>query len=184
MTGGSGLSLRADQVATLLQSVLSSPSETASATQVTVTVTPSATADPSGLYTRTNMVALGAGLGVPLFLALCFCGFMLLRERQKHAKPKLMYKLPDSCKDEFTFRPPPIPVSPYTASSVSDANSRASFRTTGSQKPEHQQSWLQRYETMAQRGQIHEKERHELDTGFAKELPRHELPDRRVSRDG
>ncbi|TKA83151.1 hypothetical protein B0A55_00707 [Friedmanniomyces simplex] len=191
MAGGSGLSLRANQVATILQSVLAAtPSATASTSQVTVTAKSSAAAN--GLYTSTDLVALGCGLGLPLFLALCAALFFLHRERQKHAKPKLMYKLPDSCKDdEFTFRPPPIPgyqVSPYPPSSVSDLNSlatsrRTSFRTVGSQKPGHLQSFMERYETMKQKGQVHDnKQRHELDTGLAKELPRHELPEGRVSR--
>ncbi len=188
MAGASGLSLRADQVATILQSVLAAtPSATVSTSQITVTATPSPVAD--GPYTATDMVALGCGLGLPLFLALCAALVLLYRERQKHATQKLMYQLPDSCKEEFTFRPPPIPghqSSPYPPSSVSDANSlgvsqRTSFRTVGSQKPGHIQNFLERYETMKQGGQAHDEQRHEMDTGPANELPRHELPSGRVS---
>ncbi|KAK0266183.1 hypothetical protein LTR48_002753 [Friedmanniomyces endolithicus] len=169
MAGASGLSLRADQVATILQSVLAAtPSATVSTLQITVTATPSPVAD--GPYTATDMVALGCGLGLPLFLALCAALVLLYRERQKHATQKLMYQLPDSCKEEFTFRPPPIPghqSSPYPPSSVSDANSLGNF--------------LERYETMKQEGQVHDEQRHEMDTGPANELPRHELPSGRVS---
>jgi len=181
MAGASGLSLRADQVATILQSVLAAtPSATVSTSQITVTATPSPVAD--GPYTATDMVALGCGLGLPLFLALCAALVLLYRERQKHATQKLMYQLPDSCKEEFTFRPPPIPghqSSPYPPSSGSDANSlgvsqRTSFRTVGSQKPGHIQNFLERYETMKQKGQVHDEQRHEMDTGLAKGLPRHE----------
>ncbi|KAK3115569.1 hypothetical protein LTR53_004929 [Teratosphaeriaceae sp. CCFEE 6253] len=204
MSGGSGVQLRASQVATLLQSVLAaSPSATAATgtSQVTVTATPAAAAAAAsaGRYTATDMLILGCALGIPLFLALCAALFLLRRERQKHAKPKLMYKLPDSCKDdaiaaEFTFRPPPLPrssshvshASPYLPSSVSeDASRRASFRTMGSSpQPGQIQSFLERYETMKQKGRVHEpkQQRHELDTGMAKELPRHELGDGRVSR--
>jgi len=155
MAGAGGLSLRADQVATILQSVLAAtPSATASTAQITVTATPSAAA--SGLHTSTDMVALGCGLGLPMLLALCTALLLLHRERQKHAKPKLMYNLPDSCNEDFTFHPAPIPghqSSPYPPSSVSDVNSlgvsqRVSFRTDGSQRPGHVQNFLERYETM------------------------------------
>lgn len=95
--------LRPAQIVQLIQPALESSGTSA---PIEPSTTATATANPDTLYTSSQMAGLGCGLGLPLafFLVVALC--MLYKEKQKHAGPKLMYKLPDN-HDEFSFRPPP-----------------------------------------------------------------------------
>lgn len=182
MTGGSGFVLRPSQIAALVEPALEA-SETASssATEATVTFCPSQTSTTNArkVYTGSDMAGLGCGLGLPLFFALCAALILLRRERQKYAKPKLMYKLPDNCKDEFTFRPPQRVGSQPSFSSPSSLNPsrRQSLRTLSSGRPAHMQNFLERYEAMKRKGELNGLQRHELDSspGYEEAVKRHEL---------
>ncbi|KAK5133728.1 hypothetical protein LTR08_007482 [Meristemomyces frigidus] len=118
------------------------------------------------------MAGLGCGLGLPLFFALCAALVLLRREKQKYAAPKLMYKLPDDCKeDQVNLRPPQLfdssSASPAPGANSTTGSRRGSLRTVGSKKPAHVQNFLDRYEKM-KKGLAHEmdlgNERHELDS--------------------
>ncbi|KAK4574682.1 hypothetical protein LTR86_001523 [Recurvomyces mirabilis] len=196
MSGGSGIQLRTDQVATILSSVLAAtPSATNAIGQPTVTATSSANAASAGLHTSGELVGVACGVGLPLLFALVALLILYRREKQKHAPPKLMYRLPDDHKaDEFTFRPPTATAasrkSAYTTTTADfgPPSDRGSFRTVGSnQNTPRVPGFAERYESMQQAGHAHEKEarekqRHELDSSAIRDMIRHELGEGRVSR--
>ncbi|EMC91736.1 hypothetical protein BAUCODRAFT_38871 [Baudoinia panamericana UAMH 10762] len=202
MSGGNALQLRPTQLAAIISSALPTTSSTSShsltsstsavVAEKTVTSCPSpspALLDTSKQYTDTDMAALGCGLGLPLFFALCAALILLRKEQQRHARPKLMYKLPLD-HDEYSFRPPPPARAASTLSAVDSAFSsregyskRASLKTLGSQKPAHMQSFMERYESMKKsKVQVQERETHELDSVNVKDVMRHELSDVRMSK--
>ena len=196
MSGAGSIVLRPDQVAAAVTPALSDappppPNGTDAAPVTTVTACPSpdsAATNTTGLYTSGEMAGLGCGLGLPLGFALIAALILLRREKQKHAKPKLMYKLPDDVQSEFSFRPPPIPgrrVSEFSPSPLANSR-RASMKTVGSTKPAHVQSFLERYETMKKSAKVSEldlgRQRHELDGAPPYENVRHELAEVRMSK--
>ena len=192
MNSDTGLTLRPSQIAALVQPVLAASTPSSLASQ---TACPSTAASAGGLYTPGQMAGLGCGLGLPLLFALLVTLYLLRQEKRRFNKPKLMYKLPDDCKDEFTFRPPlPPPVKEhpaYLSHTASRATStvtsrRGSMRTLRSPGPPvHMealpQSFIERYETMKKTALVQEEAlanpRHELH-GIPKEVVRHELGER------
>lgn len=139
------------------------------------------------------------GVGIPLVIALVIAIIMLNREKKRFTKPKLMYKLPDECKEEdFDYRAPPpvhsIRSGGRTLSSAETASAyssqRGGFRTaigspglSPSPRP-MQGTFMERYESMKKnaQGQTHENARHELDsTPSYQEIERHEMGDYRRS---
>lgn len=177
------IALRPSQIAALVSSLSAAPSAP------TTTVCP----DTSGLVSTGALAGVAVGVAFPLLLALLVTILLLRREKYRFSKPKLMYKLPDECKEEFTFRaPPPIHTTTSrdsrttrdTASAYSSR--RGSFRTAaGSPRPPLQGTFMERYEGMKKTvgGQTHElPSRHELDsTPSYREAVRHEMGDYRRS---
>lgn len=135
------------------------------------------------------MAGLGCGLGLPLGLALLVALYLLRKEREKHAEPKLMYKLPDN-HDEFALR---VPSNIRTNSNLSlgshtiggaysnPSSRRNSIGTTASGKPIHMQTFAQRYEMLKNDPG---RQRHELDgaMSYPPEVHWHELDAKRSSR--
>lgn len=183
------LSLRPDQIASLVGS-LSESSNAAS---------PTVCADTDGMVSVGALAGVAAGVGVPLLIALIITIIMLRREKTRFTKPKLMYKLPDECKEEetVTYRAPPSVHPALRNESQTDTASayssrRGSFRTAGVSSPglspsprPMQGTFMERYESMKKNahGQTHEAQaRHELDsTPPYQEIERHEMGDYRRS---
>ena len=157
------------------------------------------------------MAGLACGIALPLLFAIGMLYYLLRREKRRFSKPKLMYKLPDDVKEDYSFKPPP-PVgqastlasdrSSHASGATSNATSRrGSLRTLGTlstSRPvvsqatfpsSHSQTFLERYETMKRNAQIQSQEvsmpRHELDSITAgtptKEIPTYELSETRMS---
>jgi len=166
MADGSSLVLRPSQIVALLGSALENGTSAAT----------SAAANTSTTYTSSQMAGLGCGLGLPLGFALFAALVLLHKEKQKHAPPKLMYKLPDN-HTEFSFRPPPglrsqsnMSVRSHLSGRPSTTGSRrqsVGATTTANSKPAHMQSFTERYEMMKKHGRVTEMDmgfqRHELD---------------------
>ncbi|KAF2772877.1 hypothetical protein EJ03DRAFT_324432 [Teratosphaeria nubilosa] len=167
MTGSSsGLVLRASQVEALLSSMVSSNS-----THTTKT------------YTTSDMAGLGCGLGLPLFFALCFAIFLLHQEKVKHAPPKLMYPLPDDCKDDYRLQPSAPLSRPYTAESqpTTTSSRRNSGTSPVNAKAQGEPgTFFERYKAMQATDKFVGTHRHELDT--LPPQPRYELGDHRFSK--
>lgn len=179
------LALRPSQIAALVGS-LSSSSDAATAT---------ACADTGSMVSVGALAGVACGVGLPLLIALIIAIILLRREKTRFTKPKLMYKLPDECKEEeFSHRaPPPIhpalrPESPADSASAYSSR-RGSFRTAAaspglSPRPMHG-TFMERYESMKKSagGQVHESApRHELDSAPSyQETERHEMGDYRRS---
>ncbi|KAH9827586.1 btb poz domain protein [Teratosphaeria destructans] len=168
MTGStSGLVLRPSQVEALLSSVIA----------------PSNATHPPRTYTTSDMASLGCGLGLPLSCALALALFLLHKEKARHAPPKLMYPLPDDCKDDYRFQPAPPLSRPYTAESQ---HTHASSRPNSASSPVHAKAqgepgtFLERYKAMQATDKFVGTQRHELDTLAPQ--PRYELGDHRFSK--
>lgn len=124
------------------------------------------------------MAGLGCGLGFPLGFALIMAIYLLRREKERHAGPELMYKLPDN-HDEFMSRAPPNYRTNSNFSSLGShtmggaysntSSRRNSIGTTSSGKPIHLQTFAQRFGT----------ERFEL--AAPADAVRHELDSKRMS---
>ena len=183
------LALRPSQIAALV-GTLSGASDVPSQT---------ACPDTSGLVTVGALAGVAVGVGLPLLIALAIAILMLRREKKRFSKPKLMYKLPDECKEEFSYHKPQPQVhhsAIRTESTVVDRDTasayssrRGSFRTAAaspglSPRPMHG-TFMERYESMKKSagGQVHESmPRHELDsTPPYHEIERHEMGDYRRS---
>jgi len=197
-----GLLLRPSQIAALVGS-LSGPSSIP-----TESICPSS-ADGDGGFSTAALAGVGAGVGVPLLLALVIAIVMLQKEKRRFSKPKLMYNLPDDCKDEFAYRHPPPPPQPQQEhqavaaihpamrpSSRGDTGSHYSSRRgsvptaaeTASTVPTpraHAGTFMERYESMKKnaQGQPQDTSRHELESTppYREVDERHEMGDYRRS---
>ena len=106
LSSDAGLVLRPAQVAALVGSALASTSASASHAAV---------AGSAGEgYTTGEMAGLGAGIAVPLLIALGIAICMVVKEKKRWGTNKHMYKLPENCKeDDFQFKdPPPVAQNP------------------------------------------------------------------------
>ncbi|KAM3418705.1 hypothetical protein BST61_g4682 [Cercospora zeina] len=96
--------LKADQLATAMSSAgvptssidpTATPTETVPILTVTATGAP---ADPNMKYTATQLVGVGAGLGIPMLLAIGVLTYLLVAEKRQHSVREI---------GEGAFRPPP-----------------------------------------------------------------------------
>lgn len=98
--------LKADQLATAMSAAglptssidpTSTPTETLPILTVTATgtLTP---ANPAAKYTTTQLIGVGAGLGVPMLLAIGVLTYLLIAEKRRHSVREI---------GEGAFRPPP-----------------------------------------------------------------------------
>lgn len=145
------------------------------------------------MYTSSQMAGLGCGLGLPLafFLVVALC--MLHKEKQKHAGPKLMYKLPDNHQEFIAQVPQLHHNNNLRAHSNFSIDSRQtggfgshglerenSILTMDSSRPAQAHSFLDRYDSMksnrASRIMVHE-----MDGASPHEPVRFELSDKRFS---
>lgn len=139
------------------------------------------------------MAGLGCGLGLPLafFLVVALC--MLHKEKQKHAGPKLMYKLPDNHQEfQNAFRKPPSALRSHSNMSIDTQRTGAysayglerenSVLTMDSARPTHAHSFLDRYGSISRDGKGTQAVVHEMD-GVSPHEPtvRFELSDKRFS---
>jgi hypothetical protein len=193
MSDGASLVLRPAQIAALLGSALATQTEAATACPSNTT----ASVNGTGTYTSSQVAGLGCGLGLPLGFALFAALVLLHKEKQKHAPPKLMYKLPDN-HTEFSFRPPPDVRSQSnmsfgahaSARPSTNASRRQSFGTISSinSKPAHMHTFTERYETMIKQALVNGSElgtqRHELDGTLPQHQGQqwHELAEKSASR--
>lgn len=193
MSGGNSLVLRPAQIAMvqpILQSTTSRTPSLVTRDQTAISCPAASTAaNATALYTSGQMAGLGCGLGLPLGFALLVSLYLLRKEREKHAGPKLMYKLPDN-HDDFTLRVPSnlrtnsnLSLGSHTAGDPysNPSSRRNSIGTTGSGKPIHLQTFAQRYEMMKNDPG---RQRHELDGAppYPPEVHWHELDAKRMSR--
>ncbi|KXT11997.1 hypothetical protein AC579_4636 [Pseudocercospora musae] len=148
MAGGASFVLREAQVAAMVAPVLASMSASASASPNSSACTSDA------LYTGGQMAGLGIGLAIPLLIAACAVIFLWQKERAR--KPRLMYQLPD---DDFKS-PQALRPAVHFIPASRDNSDACSFRTvtpeivqisgraTPQYKPDHLQSFQERYHAM------------------------------------
>lgn len=153
---------------------MTSPTTSSTAAQTTVTASPGA-----GYYSGGAMAGLAIGIALPLLLAVVVLILLLKKEKRRFSKPKLMYKLPDDVKEDYSFNPPP-PVASVAPAFASNRSSHASGATSGvtsrrgslgtlktlgtlaSSRPavsqqfpsSHSQTFLERYEAMKRSAQV------------------------------
>lgn len=167
LSGTNSLILRPAQVSALVAPILSSSSSSSATTLPTTSVQPSAEisscpdAANGPYYTLGQMAGLGAGLGIPLFIAVCTAFMFWRKEHQR--RPKLMYELPDD--ELFDRKPPPstfFPAHPAVRSlssreggfGVKPAYDLRSFSPVvspiaqGRDTPPHMHSFAERYSAM------------------------------------
>ncbi|EME40690.1 hypothetical protein DOTSEDRAFT_65358 [Dothistroma septosporum NZE10] len=105
-------------------------------------------AEDAKLYTGGQMAGLGCGLGLPLLFCICAAFFMWQRER--NARPKLMYKLPDGHNEFGGFKAPPPMTSPSSGlrppSFGSYQGSVHVAQTSRPGTPAYMQNYLERYQ--------------------------------------
>lgn len=187
MAGAVGLSLRTNQVAQLLSAALPSSTDGGLAATVTAYVTSTAALGAAGSFTGGQVAGLAIGIAVPLIAGLLAFFALWRREKKLNAPPKLMYKLPDDLKDEFTWRPPQStrPASPSfglsvgprspgssTPASSTFADRQNSFRSFASPKPDRMHNFQERYDNMRSKTSL--PERHELAVKIV-DIPRQDL---------
>ena len=186
--------LRPAQVSALVEPTLKNTtsaalSDVSRAQNVVSCPSASTAANATALYTSSQMAGLGCGLGLPLGFALLVALYLLSKEREKHAGPKLMYKLPDN-HDEFTLRAPSdlrshsnLSLASHTIGGAysNPSSRRNSIGTNGSGNPIHLQTFAQRYEMMKNDPG---RQRHELDGAmpYPPDVHWHELDAKRMSR--
>lgn len=193
LSGGNSLVLRPSQIASLIQPALESSTTTPS--HLAASSNP---ANATTMYTSSQMAGLGCGLGLPLTFLLTVALCMLHKEKQKHAGPKLMYKLPDN-HDEFLARsqpPPPRPLySSHSGKFSVDSHAYSVRPTLGRENSvltvdsgrtvAQPHSFLDRWDSTKGRGQAPAVVVHEMD-GTSPHDPavRFELSDKRFSKPG
>lgn len=180
--------LRSSQVAELL-----GPAMESSTTSPEIEASSASSTNGTTMYTSSQMAGLGCGLGLPLafFLVVALC--MLHKEKQKHAGPKLMYKLPDN-HQEFIAQVPQHHNS-FRAQSNLSIDSRQtdvysshglgrenSILTINSNRPAQAHSFLDRYDSLKSSHAPSQVVVHEMD-GVSPHEPvmRFELSDKRFS---
>lgn len=147
MTGGQSFVLRQAQVAAMVAPVLASMSAQASSSAN------ASACSTVGFYSGGAMAGLGIGLAIPLLIATCTAIFLWQKERAR--RPKLMYQLPDE-----DLRPTPTQPAVHFIPASRDNSDACSFRTvtpeivqvsgrgTPQQKPDHMQTFQERYHAM------------------------------------
>lgn len=106
LTDANSLVLTATQLTSAMEDAgiatnTTDPTETPSGTVGVVTVTATGLvkpADPSLLFTTGQVVGVGAGIGIPMVLAIGLLSFLLVQEKKKHKVDEIT---------EGGFRPPP-----------------------------------------------------------------------------